>query len=446
MVRGRRREAPLEDFARSWQNAAFALRGGLVASSQLSRRLLAVDALRAIAALMVLLRHSPLQLDTDLLPLKALVPFAVVGGTGVGLFLVISGFSIHLRWAARPDANHQFSLGRFWLRRMWRLYPTYYLALAVSVALLCAAKGPRQFLAAPSPWPFGPQSMPGWAQALLTATVVGACVIPIKVLDVTWSLALEEHIYAAYSLLLRLARRIQPLQLLAIAFVVSMVWGVAVQAITRSVPPYQWLDQTDATLLSRLFFRQLPARAFEWVLGLVAAEAFVGAVRVPWLLRRLELGLALVVVGAALLRFPVGAASLNDHPFYVSDVLLSQLFGVGFFIILNAALAWERHRDLTRSPVVRLAAGLGLASYSLYLLHPALLALLGPHLPAGGLGRVVGMYVMWLVIIGLAYGFYLVVERPFVARSRQVGRPDLRHERARAVPIGSDNIQPGGWD
>jgi peptidoglycan/LPS O-acetylase OafA/YrhL len=126
-----------------------------------SRRLLAVDALRAVAALMVLLLHSPLNVVTDPLALQLVFPLAVIGGSGVGLFLVISGFSIHLRWAARPDANHQFSLRGFWARRFWRLYPAYYVALALSIVLLVLAGGGR-FLAEPSPWVVARGGAPAW--------------------------------------------------------------------------------------------------------------------------------------------------------------------------------------------------------------------------------------------------------------------------------------------
>jgi peptidoglycan/LPS O-acetylase OafA/YrhL len=387
---------------------------------------LAVDALRAIAAIMVLLVHSPLQVRTEPLALKLIFPFAAIGGTGVGLFLVISGFSIHLRWAARPDANHQFSLRGFWARRFWRLYPTCYAAMALSVLLVVLADGGRWF-AEPSPWVFRPGGAQLWAQILLAVTVVGSSVVPLKYLPVAWSLALEEHIYFVYALLLRFVRRLRPLRLLAAAFALSVAWGVGVQALTTSVPPFQCLNQTEVTLVSRVFFQQLPARAFEWVLGLVAAEVFVGAIRLPRLLRRLEVGLGLMVVAAVLFRWPVLGLSLNGHAFLASDVVLNQLFGVGFFVILNAAVHWERTRDVGCLAPLRLLAGIGLASYSLYLLHPALLELLTPHLPPHGVSRAAAMLAMWLLIIGAAYSFYLAVERPFVARSRQAGQRPGRH-------------------
>ena len=113
--------------------------------------------------------------------------------------------------------------------------------------------------------------------------------------------------------------------------------------------------------------------------------------------------------------------SLNGHPFYISDVLLNQLFGLGFFVVLNAAVGWERTGIPLQLPPMRLLAEIGLASYSLYLLYPALLDAFRPHVPTDGFGRVVGMYGMWLLIGGIAYGFYLAVERRFVARSRRAG-------------------------
>jgi peptidoglycan/LPS O-acetylase OafA/YrhL len=301
------------------------------------------------------------------------------------------------------------------------------------VLLLCIALGSEQFLTEPSPWVIRSGGTPLWAQLVLTVTVVGGSVVPIKYMGVAWSLALEEHIYFVYTLILRFIRRLRPLRLLVLALAVSIIWGIGVQAITRSVPPYQFLDQNDASLVARVFFAQLPARGFEWVLGLVAAEVFVGAVRLPRLLRRIEVGLLLIAVGGVLLRAPILSASLNGHRFFVSDVLLNQLFGLAFFIILNAAVHWEQTRAVGRRPTLRLLAGLGLASYSLYLLHPALLVMLDPFVPRHGNSRVVGIAAMWLVILGASYVFYLAAERPFVARSRNVGRgrPAGRHLRKR---------------
>src|SRR5919201_1813672 len=79
-------------------------------------RLRAIDALRATAALAVVLHHSP-HVDG---PLSFLRPIQELGSAGVGLFLVLSGFSIHYRWASN-GGEQRFSQRRFWRRRFIRL-------------------------------------------------------------------------------------------------------------------------------------------------------------------------------------------------------------------------------------------------------------------------------------------------------------------------------------
>ncbi len=391
-------------------------------------RLRSVDLLRLTAAVLVVLHHSALT-SRDVLPLKALSPLAAVGPSGVGLFLVVSGFSIHLRWAARPEARERFSVRIFWLRRFWRLYPPYYAAVVLSLVLYCLALGTQPFLAAPTPWVVAGGNVGGWAQAALTVTVVLGCLVPIKWLGVAWSLALEEHIYAVYAVVLRFTRRLDPWRIVAYALAVSLVWDVGSEVVTTSVPPYQFLHDGSAPLLSRLMYRQFPARGFEWALGLLAAEAFVGRVSLPRLAARWELGAALFVVAGVLFRHPVGAATLHGHPFFVSDLVLDQLFGLAFFVILNALLRVDRVGRLSGSRLCAIGAAAGTASYSLYLLHPAVIALVLPHLPRTGAGRFAGMLVMWLVLAVVTAVFYRLVERPFV---RKAGRSGASHNRAGA--------------
>jgi len=257
-------------------------------------------------------------------------------------------------------------------------------------------------------------------QILLTVTVVGGNVAPLQYLGVAWSLALEEQIYAIYAFALPLIRRVRPLRLLALSFGISLAWGLLTNCITVSVPPYQFIHQNLSTDLSRVFFRQVPARGFEWILGLVAAEFYVGRVAIPRILRRPELALALLALGAIVFRDPVISLTLNGHRFFVSDLLLDQLFGLSFFVALCWAVDRERRSNGWPRPIQWLAT-IGLASYSLYLLHPALLQLLEPHRPSRGWGLLAGDVVMWIVIVAASYGFYLVCERPFVKRAQKVG-------------------------
>src|SRR5688500_1389308 len=90
-----------------------------------ARRLTSIDALRGIAALAVVLTHIPREhrgrIDGTFF---AFLPIDF-GTLGVPLFLVISGFCIHLAVARRALEGHSASVdwAAFWKRRFYRLYP-----------------------------------------------------------------------------------------------------------------------------------------------------------------------------------------------------------------------------------------------------------------------------------------------------------------------------------
>src|SRR5262245_56509460 len=115
-------------------------------SLPLRGRLVSVDMLRALAALAVVISHVPLGVDETTAHGKLLAAGLRMGRLGVPLFLVLSGFCIHLaaaRGLTRPEGPRADWVG-FWKRRWWRLYPAYLAAILVSLALYWLA-GPAAF-------------------------------------------------------------------------------------------------------------------------------------------------------------------------------------------------------------------------------------------------------------------------------------------------------------
>jgi peptidoglycan/LPS O-acetylase OafA/YrhL len=87
------------------------------------RRFDALDGLRAIAAVIVVFFHfgGP---STGFLS----------GWIGVHIFFVVSGFLITTRMLRERDRTGRISLRNFYLRRIFRIMPLYYFALALTVA------------------------------------------------------------------------------------------------------------------------------------------------------------------------------------------------------------------------------------------------------------------------------------------------------------------------
>src|ERR1041384_7003881 len=88
----------------------------------------ALDGLRAIAALMVVFYHCGVQLQ--------LPPFVIPGYSGVHLFFVLGGYLISRPfWARLVNDQPLPSWRRYAVRRFVRIYPTYFAALVVFIAL-----------------------------------------------------------------------------------------------------------------------------------------------------------------------------------------------------------------------------------------------------------------------------------------------------------------------
>ena len=95
----------------------------------LGRRDTTVDGLRGVAAMLVVLRHV---LRSDVFGMHWLHSLEL-GRMGVQLFFVISGYVIGALLTNRPSDLR--GLGSFIARRLVRLSPPYYVAIALSIAL-----------------------------------------------------------------------------------------------------------------------------------------------------------------------------------------------------------------------------------------------------------------------------------------------------------------------
>lgn len=99
----------------------------------MKKNLVDVQLLRAIAALGVLIFHIESEiLIRETVPAAALFSKAAwVGQAGVDLFFLISGFIMY--YVHREDFGRPRSAGRFILRRLVRIVPTYWLLTSVTV-------------------------------------------------------------------------------------------------------------------------------------------------------------------------------------------------------------------------------------------------------------------------------------------------------------------------
>ena len=367
------------------------------------KRLWSIDCLRGIAVMLVMLGHSDLGELRG--PLQAVEPIALSGGTGVTLFVVISGFSIHLRWADKTAGAEPFPVAAFWRRRFVRLYPTYWAALAVCLAMLAITDGLDAF---DRPGPFAWDGrQPGWLVVLNHLTVIGSNVVPAQFIARSWSLALEEQLYAGYSLLQR-AGRFRPTRLVVPTAALSIATILVAQAIGDWEPLTLPEASQGPPLWQLIVTFQVPVLAFAWVLGAWLAEWHVGRLTLPrWF--------ADPRVAAALLATAIGLRYVGATvgPFTPSDAVIAVLFALGYACLVAWLVDREHHRGAAPG-VLAPVARVGLWSYSVYLLHQPFFHLVEERT---ALAPRLAVPLGWALALAASGLFFHVVERHFIRRA-----------------------------
>jgi peptidoglycan/LPS O-acetylase OafA/YrhL len=363
-------------------------------------RMLTLDAMRGGAALAVVTYHAlgvaPRTATTgweSLLPQVAayVVHFAFAG---IYLFFVISGFCIHLHWAkARASGIREpvINFFYFWKRRVRRLYPPYFAALALYLVYL-AYKTPVHV-----------SGFYLWDVLLhvfmlhnldprTAYTINGAF----------WTLAIEEQLYLAYFLLLFLRIRYGWTRTLLVCLSARIIWFLVSRSLSEPLGFH--IPVTEAAA----------ANWFIWALGALSVEAALGIIKLPaWCSRISVAGLALACPVALAQLLPYQKGWVHSAGWLIMD----PAWGVAFFILVNYAVAAEQRWRLNKSRVPRLIpalASIGLISYSLYLTHAFVLM----HWYWFGFTRfhilTISLLIMTPLSVAFGWVFFRVFERPFM--------------------------------
>lgn len=162
-----------------------------VAAPASALRVPEIDGLRGVAILLVLFVHYYVQQFAD--GFRAFSPdlfeFCLSASSGVDLFFVISGFLIGGILLDRVRSGG--ALKAFYLRRAWRIWPLYYLIIAV--AFLSSLGGYDAGVRVP------------WTAYLLFLQNISLSfgLLSVPMLAPLWSLAIEEHFYLLAPLAVR---------------------------------------------------------------------------------------------------------------------------------------------------------------------------------------------------------------------------------------------------
>ena len=351
----------------------------------------ALDGLRAVAALMVVFYHCGVEFR--------LPPLLIPGYSGVHLFFVLSGYLISRPfWARLLNGQPLPSWRKYGARRFVRIYPTYFVALVVFVAMRFA----------------GHLHTPSLEDILLHALLVFNWGAPAGFLAINiamWTLAIEAQFYVILPIAAGLAKRLAPAGGRAGPLIVAFAF-VIIGVVSRGI-------EYSTTLPGALRFR-LPFSFLDlFAMGMFVA--YLELSQAPFLRGRLPLRGGMLLCAAALLfgsnRWLVvaGGSDWLSPPSLALACLYPMLICAAFALILLALLTRNRYAVavLTSEPLVFI----GRISYSMYLFHIGVGYFLLTRLPRG-LGLWLGAHPPVYAIVQLgpvlvvSYLAYRAVELP----------------------------------
>lgn len=326
-----------------------------------------IQVLRGLAAYLVVVFHLQKLLSNSL--------GVTIGGGGVDVFFVISGFiMVYTTQQPRPDAGH------FILNRFVRVAPIYW--IVTMFVFVVAAVVPSIFK----------NTTADWSDLVLSLLFVpfqkAEVGLAQPILFVGWTLNYEMFFYSLFALgLLSPRRELGNLMVVGILLVLAVMGAVL-----------------EPTLLLPRFYTNL--LILEFAAGMILA---MGLGRMPltagFSLKLLTVGVG--VMALIVLMFP--PAWRINH---------AVLYGPLATLIVGSALLLERWGWSWKSPVALL---LGNASYSIYLTHifaTIPIARLGEHWKVSGWAAFAMLILGLITTTALGLATHFLVEKPVTGQVR----------------------------
>ena len=330
--------------------------------------------------LLVLLFHTDLWESQYGLSTGIIAPFHWFGFAGVDLFFVLSGFLI--AWTQQSSVGRPARLPSYLFRRAYRIYPTYWVCLLLSIGILWAG-----FALAP----------PTHGQDWLQIMSLWPAWLPERVMPPSWTLSFELMFYIVFAVRILLPRRLGQVALLGWAIAVLAAWPY--WSPSWSLEPWHLLNPFVLEFLGGVL-----------VAGLIR-NGVTGRSRTV-----LVLSLMYALTAGLVGRSTVSIDWLNAMAWHTIRVVI---FGPPAIGIVYSLAAMELRSGRRVLPWLQ---PIGDASYSIYLTHYAVgqMALAyGCYMP-----HTLAWHLLWLA--GVFYGSILygwlvhrLIERPLLNRTRR---------------------------
>lgn len=354
------------------------------------RRFPALDGMRAIAAVMVVFFHyaGPTWVSLN-------------GWIGVHMFFVLSGYLITTLAVREQDRTGRLSIRDFYLRRLFRIMPVYYVVLALVVVFALVRDE------------FVTSGLAGVLPEYLTFT--NEWTPPGQVFGQSWTLGVEQKFYVVWPLLLT------ALGALALAWRASATVGLLGLAVIGhfAMPP-----QFSSAAYYMILFGCLLAFVLHSPRGFAVLRPFTH----PLAAIPVVAALVLVQVNMDVLGVPAGG--------------LPAVAGYGVAVAL-LVVSTLRPGPVQRVLSIAPMRFVGERSYSLYLVQGIAGTVVMLSVPAFGAHRTATGVAVTIVSLLMADLLFRWVEQPMIAFGRKVvSRPNARAERAPATAEATAEQRP----
>jgi peptidoglycan/LPS O-acetylase OafA/YrhL len=392
------------------------------ASRHVTRQYAFIDALRGYAVLLVITCHTSYAIPGLPYPVKKI---AVLGWHGVQLFFLMSCVTLLLSWHA-DERRQEVSLWRFWLRRLFRIVPMYWLAALFYFWLIPPSTGIvwHQVMTALTFTNI-------WSPAQMSTVPGGWIVVPGG-----WSVSVE---FAFYALFPVLALLIRTMRRAVLFFALSRLAACAANTFMRPALAGSFGEVAVKIFLYFWFPNQLPVFALGTILFFAirpGLEGFPG--RMTRFARRR--GTWIILACMSVVPFVAGKPFPQSLPFAPPLYVPLFLVASGLFMVAVSCMAARPDSVFVNAPI----RALGKVSFSAYLFHFALLRVLPPWLPkplgaaATSWMAILSFVALWMAVVtatfALSFVTYRLVEKPMIkAGNRLLAR---RNTAAAPLPLG----------
>ena len=325
-----------------------------------------LDAMRFVAALTVMLVHYELIMGHFVL-------YGAASTSALSWFFVLSGFILSYTY---PTLQGSASYKRYYLHRIIRIFPVYWLAVIVSslfVSITYLNFGEAFFTEVNRPFVLRydlpePLDVSFWAMATFRHLTFTQSLSNIETLNLVfngplWSLVLEMYFYLCFPLLLILLRKINTKVRVAFAFVgFYLLQFLLIQINLPDAEQYSLLNLNIPVYTNPLI------RGIEFIFGMLVYKAFV---LYPYRTNAADMETRWVAATIAVVCYISSVSVAHNYVPYQYSMYFATVPSVCFLVFALSRMNWHANARTTR-----ICAVLGGLSYILYCFHWPLMEML----------------------------------------------------------------------